>query len=291
MGKEKKATKDVITKAAADFLKGNIAAAKNAGETLAMDRGLSAVGEAAEIMNPVKLIFSELLNAVKAAVTVFKDKKKLIFVLLLAAVWILLAVLKMLRFNALPVSVLSFLSFAQGGMSGKPLEMVGGILGKGIFAFFLTSFMLPIFGQGRQDVLSRLKTGFSGFKTIAAHPSLTLGGVSAALIFYNFTAGSISPEKSMAAISCGLLSLYAGGNLNGFLFRLFKSLIAKYKQMSAVSAQFREVTAGMGIGFAFSAVLSFIPWGYAAYAVGVLIGIAATALGIMKKDAKGESAK
>jgi hypothetical protein len=48
----------------------------------------------------------------------------------------------------IPVRLLSFLTFAGGGVSGGLLGAVGGAVGKGVFAYFAAETIIPLFSRG-----------------------------------------------------------------------------------------------------------------------------------------------
>lgn len=75
----------------------------------------------------------------------FKSPKQLIPILVLGVFWLALSLLPALGINPLPVKLLSFLTFAQGGMYGGVLGALGGVLGKAVFAYFVSTLLLPLF--------------------------------------------------------------------------------------------------------------------------------------------------
>ena len=71
---------------------------------------------------------------IRQSLTVLKNPKQMIPTVVLGIVWLVLALLASFGINPLPVRILSFLTFAQGGMFGGVLGAVGGILGKVVIA-------------------------------------------------------------------------------------------------------------------------------------------------------------
>ena len=88
---------------------------------------------------PVRVVgsgFKSLFTSIGAA---FKNPKKLIPAFILAGVWLTLNILRAFGIEPLPTRMLSFLTFANAGTSGGIAGAVGGIVGKGVFAYALVS--------------------------------------------------------------------------------------------------------------------------------------------------------
>ncbi|NLD99317.1 MAG: zinc-ribbon domain-containing protein, partial [Fibrobacter sp.] len=82
---------------------------------------------------------------IRKSLKVLKDPKQMIPTIVLGLFWLVLALLGSFGINPLPVRILSFLTFAQGGMFGGVLGAIGGILGKVVVAAFLNAFIIPLF--------------------------------------------------------------------------------------------------------------------------------------------------
>ena len=86
-----------------------------------------------------------LKGYIRQSLTVLKNPKQMIPTIVLGLIWLVLALLGSFGINPLPVRILSFLTFAQGGMFGGVFGAVGGILGKVVVAAFLNAAIVPLF--------------------------------------------------------------------------------------------------------------------------------------------------
>ena len=147
--------------------------------------------------------FKRLFASLKSA---FKNPKKLIVPLVLAAVWLVLDVLQILKINFLPTQVLSFLTFAKGGMSGRFSGFIGGIFGKGIYAGALVTLINSLFRKNKGQKRS-LKETFRGIFGVSLD---SLGGyftgIGAAMFIYLFISGGMLKSGFMAGIAAAYLS-------------------------------------------------------------------------------------
>lgn len=82
---------------------------------------------------------------IRKSLKVLKNPKQMIPTIVLGLFWLVLALLGSFGIDPLPVRILSFLTFAQGGMFGGVLGAVGGILGKIVVAAFLNAIIIPLF--------------------------------------------------------------------------------------------------------------------------------------------------
>lgn len=232
------------------------------------------------ILSPFKVLSLGINSLYKNSKTVFKNKRKLIPALALAVIWMMLILLRLLGVNAIPVSILSFLTFAQGGLSPNLFHIIGGVIGKGIFAGLVLSFFskqsLLINLSGRRKQISNLIMS----KSLSDLAALLIG-VGIALIAYNFMAGHASLEMSMAAVAGCILSLRALGNGTGFLTSFIHSVVAKIKKGKQVETVYvSRIIAGMSIGFVLSVPLSLTNILTVGYLAGFIFLIAGLVLSI-----------
>lgn len=232
----------------------------------------------ANIFNPIKTVLDGVKRIFTSFKNVFKNKKGLIAAIVLTVVWILLILLPMLGINPLPVKLASWLTFAQGGLKGNVLGFIGGILGKGMFATLIFSLL----SGGSKSMGGGLKKLFSGFKSGSL--GMTFVGIGTALVLFNLMAGVSSPIQSMAGISGFLLTLRSLGEGGGFIRKFAISLTANKngKTRTENTAKCTALLSGLSLGFAAGTALSFIPWGYVPYCVGVAVIIAGVILGIVR---------
>lgn len=251
-----------------------------------------AAGEVVAAIGPFKVLSQSISGLFSGFSTIFKDKKRLISTLVLALIWFVLTLLPLLGINPVPVRWLSFLTFAQGGTSGGIIGFVGGALGKGIFAYFLMSIVMPLtrgqkpfagIGGGLKQFFTALKV-----KNIAEVAPLLLGA-GIALISYNFMTGNTSLQNSMMGVAALLLSLRALSGKAGFLRRFFSAFIAKKtKEIKLNTGAINRVIAGMTAGFALALPLSALNINrlQLPYLLGALLLIVGLILGIVLKADK-----
>lgn len=269
-------------------LSNNITASAFVGES-ALGQGTSIVGnDILSEISPLKFLFGEAKRFVQEIIASFKDIKKLIPTIVLAVIWIVLILLPKIGVNPIPVQILSFLTFAQGGISNDPFRMFGGLVGKGLYAYLITLLVIPVtMGQNPfKSIASGLKSSVEQYKNMDSNLVLLLTGAGIALIFYNFMAGYASPWKSMAAVTAMLLTLRSVANNSGFLTRFLNSLLNKIKKPVNEKNNVKNIISGMSAGFALSIPISAIPYVYICYALGVVMIIASVILLIVKNSKK-----
>jgi len=223
-------------------------------------------GTGAAILSPLKVIVGGLKSIKAGFKAALKNKKKLIPAIILALTWILLTLLPALGINPLPVKILSFLTFSQGGMSNNIIKMFGGILGKTIFATFVFS----IFGGG--NPLNKFKGYFKSFTgTFKAKDKLKipvmLVGIAFSMIAFNFIVVSASPWSFMAGVATVYLSLKAMSG--GFLRKLLTSIFAKFFKGKAALLS-KNFLGGMTTGFAVSTAMGLFSLSYGPLILGIL---------------------
>lgn len=216
-----------------------------------------------ESFNLFAVLGSGLKRMLAGSKAALRDKKRLIPALVLAVWWIVFIFLPPAVKEAFPAKILSWLTFAQGGLQGGFLNMIGGIAGKGLLAAFFTSLIID------KSTLGRMKAGITavtgGLKGDRSTLASWLLGTALALILYNIIVGSTSLQNSMAAIACLGLSLgnLAGGS--GFARQFFTSLFYKKSADTTGSSRFM---AGWAAGFAIAFVFSLLPGGNNGYILG-----------------------
>lgn len=158
---------------------------------------------------------------------VFKHPVKLLPTLVLGAVW--LAIGYFSTTTQLPgwAKVVSFLSFAEGGLFGGLLGAAGGIVGKIVMAVFVNSAILPLFQKKLPfvGVAGGIKGMFSNMgEEVTRGIAPFLGGLGAALLLYSFMNISHSWVNAMVGVAAIVMLLQNIGNKGGFLFGLLFSL-------------------------------------------------------------------
>lgn len=223
-----------------------------------------------EFANPLVVLGSGARRLLAGFMAALRDKKRLIPALVLAVLWIVLIFLPRAGTDAVPVKILSWLTFAQGGLNGGLISQIGGVVGKGLLAGFITSLIID------KSTLGQMKAGISavtgGLKGEKFTRASWLLGTALALILYNIMVGSTSIQNSMAAIACLGLSLRGLAGGGGFVQQFFTSIFYKKSVHSTSSNRFM---AGWGAGFALALVFSVLPGGFNGYILGGIFLMAA----------------
>ncbi len=191
--------------------------------------------------------FKSLFTSIGAA---FKNPKKLIPAFILAGVWLTLNILRAFGIEPLPVRMLSFLTFANAGTSGGIAGAVGGIVGKGVFAYALVS-LIGLFtrkGGEKRRFVDTLKGAFGvTLETLWAY----LCGIGAAMLLYLFISGGATRISFMGGIAASFLAARAALN-TGFMRRLLGSFT---KSKSPSHPNVSGLIRGLSVGFAASALI------------------------------------
>ena len=209
---------------------------------------------------------------------VLKHPKLLLPTVILAVVWIILGILQTRVRENLPMKVLNFMTFAQGGLYGGVIGAVGGILGKVVVASFVNVLIVPLFQGGRPFAdfgasMTAFKESFRSDSSVALIPLFT--GLGWGLVLYVLFNWTQSAENSMAGIMAAVAALVALGRKGGLLWGLVSSLVRDARHIM-------QVLTGLSLGFALGVCFSFarLFW---ALPLGVLILIVAW---VMKRNEK-----
>lgn len=237
--------------------------------------------------DPVKSSIRAALNSLRQFL---RNPKQLIPMLALGVVWLILSLLPALGINPWPVRALSFLTFAQGGMYGGVWGAMGGIIGKAVFAYFVSVLILPLFSG--QNPFKSMGMGFKGLisglavQSVNAAAQLMLG-IGLALVIFNFFTGNASSVNSMAGAAGFMLALKVlwsrGGAFRGLLLSAANKLI-RGRTPSEVTVN--RVIAGYAAGSALGIALTAMPLPYLPYTVGALLFVVGLILGIVVKPQK-----
>lgn len=210
----------------------------------------------------IKFITGYIGQSIKA----LKNPKQMIPTVVLGVFWLVLALLGSFGINPMPVRILSFLTFAQGGMFGGVLGAVGGILGKVVVVAFLNAAIIPLFQK--KAPFSGVGGGIKGFfKSLAvksiASVSPLLGGLGLSLLLYAFMNRSQSLQNSIVGIIAFIMLLQNMGKQGGFFWGIVFSAIASFSKGKTPSyIGITRFLSGMTLGFALAVALSAmrLPW-------------------------------
>lgn len=223
-------------------------------------------------MSPLQYLKHSCKVLLGGLVVAFKDKRGLLSIALVALAWLVLAVLPIVGINPLPVKLLNFLTFAQGGLGMGVLGTIGGIIGKTLWAYLL----LPWF-HGKKP-LAGLSLGWQKLLiTISGQTRSWRGlglGAGCGLIAFNFLSGNASLQNSMVAIVALIFVLRALATPTGFLPGLLNAFVSSYaKPNSQLSVE--QLLSGLAIGFALALPLTFSGISSIGYLSGLLSLVAA----------------
>ncbi|MDD4194274.1 MAG: hypothetical protein PHW37_03295 [Acholeplasmataceae bacterium] len=227
-------------------------------------------------LNPMMVLEKSAQAFLLGLKSIFKNKRKLLLIAILAIIWITLIILPYVGFNPLPVKIASFLTFAQGGASLNVARVIGGVIGKGIYAVFFVS----LFDGGFKSIKSGFKPLWGHIKSINKYNLAYLFlGIGIAAILYNFLVGYAALIKGMVGIAAIALVLSAIGLKQGFIYSLILAASAKrYKSGPKPNQMGCDLLlTGLSLGFFLSIFLSIIPIGFAPY----LFGLFCLILGIV----------
>ena len=227
------------------------AASAAAGEAALGSYGGAPAGAISGVIpGPGKVIRAGLKSLFTSIGSSFKDPKRLIPVFVLAAVWLVLNILQACGINPVPTRILSFLTFANGGMSGGFFGAIGGIIGKGIFAGALVS-LIGLFTRkgGEKRSFKDTVKGVFGVSLGTLWPYIC--GIGAAMLLYLFISGGATRISFIGGIAASFLAARAALS-GGFLQKLFGSFT---KSKSPSHPNVSGLIRGLSVGFAAAALI------------------------------------
>lgn len=247
-----------------------------------MAGGSGAFGQAP--VGLMQIITREVINFLK-------NPKQLISMAALALFWLVLSLLAARGINPLPVKVLSFLTFAQGGMYAGAWGAVGGVIGKAVFAYFFSVLIMPLFSG--KNPFKQMGAGFKGLSAGLAIQSGSAAaelmlGLGPALILFNFFTGNASLVNSMAGVAGFFLALKMLWSRGGLVRSLLITGACKLSRGRIPSEiTINRAVSGFAAGSALGVVLSAAPLPYLPYLVGAIALIAGIVTSIALKPQKG----
>ena len=207
------------------------------------------------IPGPGKVIAGSVKSSFSSIAAALKNPKSLIPAIVLAVIWLVLNILQACGINPVPTQILSFFTFANGGMSGGVIGAIGGIIGKGLFVGAIGSIIRLITNKnksGKRSLSDSIKgsLGFT-FDALGAY----IAGAGLAFFLFLFISGGATRMAFMG----GLAAAYLAGRsalTNGFLTRLLTSITSKGKTKASPIPQ--GIVKGMAAGFALATLLGLI---------------------------------
>jgi len=256
-----------------------------ANQEIVFEHNIAASG-IAETTGPFKYLMNSVKGLLKNIAGITRNKKKLIFIAIITIIWVVLSILPDLGLTGMPLRALTFLTLAGSSVEQGVSGMVGTSIGKGIFAYFLTSFVTS--SGSFKRVGGGVKSFFRSFniKEIKSATPL-LAGAGVAFVAYNFLAGSATLTNSMMGITGLFLSLRALSGKAGFLKGFLNSFFHKTSKEKQIKVPTNLMISGMAAGFALSIPLSAFRIRFLCYFVGLFFLFSSFVIKIVTLKGKG----
>lgn len=236
---------------------------------------------AIELLSPFKVLINGLTSTIKGIKEAGKNKKALLTAILFGIGWLVLTLLPALGISV--PSWLNFLTFANGGLTGGIVGFIGGLLGKGLIVSLIAG---AVSGNWLPKIGQKIK-GSEQKPYIPNALGLTLVGVGAALILYNFMSGNNSPQNSIVGIAA-TITAYRSQKQGGFLYKLADSFSARLSKTTLPSdARAGRFTIGLTTGFALGVPLSLSGISWICYLLGLLVCVVGVVLSITATGSAG----
>ena len=229
--------------------------ANNSSEESELGSYLLKVTEDKVIPGPSKVIGSSCKTFFASILDTVKKPKKLIPAIVLAVIWLVINILQASGVNPTIVRVISFLTFAEGGMHGGFIGVVGGIIGKGMFvgAVVIIIGLFKKKNKGEKKSLKDTILGSFGFSLDTLFAFLT--GVGLSMIFYLFISGGALKVSFMGGM--GAMLLAANASLNGgFLVCIINAFTSRGKTKASPIG--KSIVRGLALGLIISSFLGLI---------------------------------
>lgn len=255
-----------------------VAADSSTGEVAAFTMKAGLPLENLGVLKTISGGIKQFLSSIKFG---FKDWKRLIPASVLFVFWLTLGIMQSSGFNPFPVKMLAFLTFAEAGMKGGFFGAIGGIIGRGIFAGAITSFVLTITRKNKGEngsFMQKIKGAF-GFSLETLFPWIF--GIGFAIIFLLIMSGGlISRYSFMGGIAAAFLAGKAAIN-NGFLQQLTGAISAKFKCGKTENGS--GFIRGLTSGFVLAAFLGLFNINTILLIIGLVLLVVGLVLTILQK--------
>lgn len=225
------------------------------------------------------------INLYKNIKNVFKDKRKRSLTIIISIIWLVLMIIRSLNINFFLIDIISYFTLSNSGLSGGIIPFIGGLIGKSVYVYFLSSLILQSKGDFRivDHIKQFLKTFNLKDKSFFIFSSV---GIGLSLIMYNFMTGNGSIDNSFIGIVSILLLLKTLYSKTGMMRETLHLLLNKVKIMKgAESNNLNSVVAGCIVGFMLGIAISPIGKNLS-YIVGFSILIINIVVSIIIKNIK-----
>ncbi len=218
-----------------------------------------------------------------------RHPKMLLPTLVLGVVWVILGVMAAKAPLIMPLQVVSFLTFAQGGLYGGVVAAAGGIVGKIVVAGFLNAMIMPLFYGQRP--FTGMGSGIKGLFQSLSIDSMRavaplLYGVGAALVLYALMNINQDGHNAMVGIVALVMLIKNIGTRGGFAWNFLLSAANSMsgREMPSMDTIKRLLT-GLTLGFTLAVALSVSGLRWCAW-LGLLILALAIVFSLSSKKTK-----
>lgn len=231
------------------------------------------------IPGPGKVIGSGFKSMFKSLIGNFKKPIKLIPIFIIITIWIVIGILEAAGNTSTPVRVISFLTFANGGTHGGFVGLIGGIIGKGIYACAFVAFI----GLFKRKEKGEKGSGKQNFKDVFGFSSSKLFafilGIGLSMFFFLFISGGATRISFMGGFAAWFVSLMTCIS-SGFLFQFISSIFSKGK--TDVSNYAYGLLQGLSIGMLLASLLGLININLILFITGCVLVVTGTVLLILQ---------
>lgn len=207
------------------------------------------------IPGPSKVIGAWFKSLFASIIDTCKKPIKLIPAIVLFVVWFIISFLRASDINPMPVRVLSFLTFAEGGLHGGFIGVIGGLIGKGLFACAVV-IIISLFKKkekGEKRSLTDIILGSFGVNLNILFAYLT--GIGASMLLFLFISGGATKVSFMGGMAVMFLSAFSALN-GGFIPSIINAFTSKGKTKATETGV--GFTRGLALGFLVSALIGLI---------------------------------
>jgi hypothetical protein len=199
-------------------------------------------------------------------------------------VWVLLILLPQLNISAIPVSVLSFLTFVHRSFGSSAFAFFSRLAGQGLYAYRVTSMVSPVVKDKKplKRISKSLKKSFYNYKNNIYDTASFIAGAGTALVFCDFINGYSTPWKNMASVAAIIMTMNTLEKSKWFPVRKINAVMDKIEEITKEIVDIRKMIKGLSAGFALSILTSMVHIENTCYVIGGTLIIAAVTLSAIK---------
>lgn len=161
----------------------------------------------------------------------FRRTVYLIPVFVIAVAWIVISLLKSIGIESGFLKILSYFTYADAGMNGGFLGLIGGIVGKMVYAYFIVLLLTPLYSLQKpfKGIIPGARTyitksfHFNNLKDIYMY----VMSIGLSFIGYNMLTGDNVWTKSIISLMIAVILLRAVGRKSGITWDIFHRVFSK----------------------------------------------------------------